>query len=64
MKNNPLIIIKVCDLLDKNYKFSISDRLFSKISSYYPYQGGLGQNGEQSQEKYETIAPILKINTF
>lgn len=62
MKNNPFIIIKVCDLLDKNYKFSISDRLFSKISSYYPYQGGLGQNGEQSQEKYETIAPILKNN--
>ena len=62
MKNNPLIIIKVCDLLDKNYKFSISDRLFSKISSYYPYQGGLGQNGEQHEELYETIAPILKNN--
>jgi hypothetical protein len=52
MNNDPLMIIKVCELLDKNYKFSISDRLFSKISSYYPYGGGLGQNGEQHEEEY------------
>jgi hypothetical protein len=62
MNKNPLMIIKVCELLDKNYKFSISDKLFSKISSYYPYGGGLGQNGEQHEEEYETIEPILKNN--
>jgi hypothetical protein len=62
MNNNPLIVIKVCELLDKNYKFSISDKLFSKISSYYPSQSGLALNPEDHEFKYDTIAPIHKNN--
>ncbi len=62
MNNNPFLIIKVCELLDKNYKFSISDKLFKKISSNYPYSGGLGQNGEDHYQLYETIEPIHKNN--
>jgi hypothetical protein len=62
MNNNPFLIIKVCELLDKNYKFSISDKLFKKISSNYPYGGGLGQNGEDHYQLYETIEPIHKNN--
>jgi len=62
MNNNPFIVIKVCELLDKNYKFSISDKLFSKISSYYPSQSGLALRADDSQFKYDTIAPIHKNN--
>ena len=62
MNNNPLIIIKVCELLDKNRKFSISDKLFRKISSYLPSQSGLAQNPNDSQFLYDTIAPIHKNN--
>jgi hypothetical protein len=62
MNNNPFIVIKVCELLDKNYKFSISDKLFSKISSYYPSQSGLAQNPDYSKFKYDLIAPIHKNN--
>ena len=61
MNCNPLLIIKVCELLDKNKKYSISDRLFNKVA-YYPFNGGLAQNGEEHEEEWENIAPIHKNN--